>query len=168
MSTLVAYASKYGSTEGIAERIAATLKSEGLQVDSKPIEAAGDVAGYESFVIGSAVYAFHWTKPAAEFVRRHRSLLAGRPVWLFSVGPLGPKADGAVKPRDFAELSDTINARDHHLFYGAIELSKLKGTDRLFGRMFKSFQGDFRDWEEIDAWARRIAHELADAPAAKR
>ena len=44
---------------------------------------------YDAFVIGGAAYMFHWLKDATAFVQRHRAVLATRPVWLFSSGPLG-------------------------------------------------------------------------------
>jgi len=66
MPVLVAYATKHGSTQGIAERIAATLRAGRLDVDLEQVTAAVDPACYEAFVIGSAVYAFRWMKPASE------------------------------------------------------------------------------------------------------
>ena len=69
------------------------------------MQAAGDPAGHEALVIGSAVYSMHWMKEASEFHRRNRALLAGRPVWLFSSGPLGTEgAPGGVAPAAFATL----------------------------------------------------------------
>src|ERR1035437_1878635 len=89
MAVLVTYASKHDATQEIAERIAQTLAAAGKQAQVRPVSAAGDLAGYGAFVIGSAVYMGHWQKEAVEFVRRNRAVLAGRPVWLFSSGPLG-------------------------------------------------------------------------------
>jgi menaquinone-dependent protoporphyrinogen IX oxidase len=40
-------------------------------------------------VIGSGVYYGSWLKEATEWVHRNQAVLAERPVWLFSVGPLG-------------------------------------------------------------------------------
>lgn len=87
MPVLVAYASKHGSTQGIAERIAAIVPAGGLEVDLVAAEDAGDPADYDAFVTGSAVYASRWLAPASEFVQHNRALLAARPVWLFSIGP---------------------------------------------------------------------------------
>lgn len=56
MSTLVAYASKHGATQGIAERIATTLKAAGHEAEARPVEAVDDLTGYDAFVVGSAVY----------------------------------------------------------------------------------------------------------------
>ncbi len=89
MPVLVAYASKHGATAGIAERIAERLRAAGLEAEARPVKAVRDVAAYDAFVIGAAAYMFHWMKEATAFVRRHRTLLATRPVWLFSSGPLG-------------------------------------------------------------------------------
>jgi menaquinone-dependent protoporphyrinogen IX oxidase len=77
MSTLIAYASKHGSTAEIAERIGATLRSAGLEADVLPIAAVTDRIDFEAVVLGSAVYMGRWMKEAANFLRLHHSLLAG-------------------------------------------------------------------------------------------
>ena len=64
MNVLVAYASRHGATAGIAERIAAGLRSAGLQTDVKPVTDVRDVSAYDAFVIGGAAYMFHWLKDA--------------------------------------------------------------------------------------------------------
>ena len=89
MTVLVVYASKHGATREIAERIAATLTGAGQPADARRSENARDLAGYDAFVIGASAYYGHWLKPATEFIRAHQPLLADRPVWLFSSGPLG-------------------------------------------------------------------------------
>ncbi len=164
MSVLVAYASKHGATKEIAERIARDLAAAGQEVDLRPAEAVYDLNGYDAFVIGSAVHSFRWLRSAEELVKRNRTLLSHHPVWLFSVGPLGPRTALMVKPRDFDTLRDAVDARDHHLFFGAIHFNS-NVSERLFGGMFKSVEGDFRDWEEIDAWTGKVADELTKAPA---
>ena len=45
---------------GIAERVAGTLTAAGLDAEIRPLKDVGDSAGYAAFVIGSAVYMFHW------------------------------------------------------------------------------------------------------------
>jgi len=135
-------------------------------VDLSPVSAAVDPAGYEAFVIGSALYSSRWMKPAAEFVQHHQALLATRPAWLFSVGPLGRKIPLPAKlPPALAGLSESIGAGDHHVFRGALDVSKLRGAEHLI-RPFLP-QGDFRDWQDIEAWATSIAGELGQAPAAR-
>ncbi len=179
MSILVAYATKYGSTQGIAERVAGTLKAAGLEVDLRPAAEVGDLSRYGAFVIGSAAYMGSWLKEAAELVRRNRQILAGRLVWLFSCGPLGTETKDAKgrdilavsEPKEFAEFAPTVKPRGTQVFFGALDHTKLRGAHRLFALVPASekvlIEGDFRDWNLIEAWAKSIAHELAPAPAAR-
>ena len=176
MKVLVAYASKHGATQGIALLVAERLGTVGLEAEARPVTAGGDLAGYEAFVIGSAAYLGRWLKEAADFVRHNRALLASRPVWLFSSGPLGTEttdAQGrdlrvAADPTEIAEFREAIQPRDHRVFFGALDPSKLGFRDRAIrtlpaGRALLP-EGDFRDWAEIEAWATGIARELAQVP----
>ena len=99
MKVLVAYASKYGSTKGIADFIGERLRQDGVVVDVKDVEEVRSLAGYDAFVIGSALYMFHWMKEAKQFVSKNRAVLANHPVWLFSSGPVGTQPKDA-KGRD--------------------------------------------------------------------
>ena len=117
MKTIVVYASKYGSTKGIAEFIAEKLRQQGTQADVQEVGQVQNLKDYDAFVIGSAVYMTHWLKEAAEFVMRNRAVLASHPVWLFSSGPLGTEtkdAQGrdvlvAAEPKEIAEFKVAIN-----------------------------------------------------------
>ena len=111
---LVGYASKHGATEGIAERIAEILTLAGRHAEARPVQQAGDLGGYEGFVIGSAAYFTHWRKDATAFVMSNRDLLAHRPVWLFSTGPLGTDATDAkgVDLRTAAEPKEIPGFRE--------------------------------------------------------
>ena len=169
MRVLVAYASKHGATQGIAERVAARLVEAGLQADVESVEDAGDLDRYDAFVLGGALYMFHWMKEARRFAHRHRKTLADRPLWLFSSGPVGTEMtdkDGrdlreVSGPKELPELVQELGPRDHHVFYGAVDHSKLgKGLiDRMTAKWMP--EGDYRDWDEIDAWVAGIARELA-------
>ena len=175
MQILVVYASKYGSTRGIAERIASTLNESGQQAAAVRASKAGPLDGYDAFVIGSAAYMFSWMKEAVDFVRRNTSLLRTKPVWLFSSGPIGTATTDAqgrdvretTVPKEIAELRSSIVPRDHHVFFGAFDHTKLNVTHRLvyaLPAMKNLFaDGDFRDWGEIDAWAKGIAGALVPA-----
>jgi menaquinone-dependent protoporphyrinogen oxidase len=175
MRVLVVYASKYGSTRGIAERIANTLNESGQQAAAVRASRAGPLDGYDAFVIGSAAYMFSWMKEAVDFVRQNASTLRGKPVWFFSSGPIGTATVDAqgrdvretTVPKEIAEFTSSIQPRDHHVFFGAFDHTKLNLTHRLVYALpaMKSLltDGDFRDWDEIDAWAKRIAGTLVPA-----
>lgn len=147
MRVLVVHASRYGATQGIAERIAATLHQHGLETKVEPVEQA-DPEGYDAVVIGSAAYYFHWLKKTTEFVRRNRTVFADRPVWLFSSGPLGTDSKDAqgrdlrvvAEPGEITEFREVIHPRDHRVFFGALDRKKLGLMHGLVLKMFASVE----------------------------
>lgn len=178
MDVLVVYASRHGSTAGIAERIAAGLRQAGLSADARPVAQVQDLDGYGAFVIGGAAYMFHWLKDATRFVKRHHRLLAERPVWLFSSGPLGTDLvdeEGrdvleTTRPKEFDELHGLVHPRGERVFFGAWDpdAPPIGLGERLVRRIPSSPDipaGDFRDWPAIDAWAADITRELLPADA---
>jgi len=161
MTLLIAYASKYGSTAEIAEAIAKELRTRSYEVEVKPVKEVDSLDGYQGFVIGSAVYAGSWMKPAAKFLRSNQEFLANQPVWLFSSGPTGQGdpnelMEGWNFPEDLTEVLDTINPNDVILFHGKIETDKLNFAERMIIKSVKATVGDYRDWLVIRGWARSI------------
>lgn len=162
---LVAYATKYGATEGIAQAIGETLQEQGLDVDVVSADQVGDVQPYAAVVLGSAVYAGSWRKEAVALLEGQEAALAQRPVWLFSSGPTGegdPVAlmDGWRFPEAQQPIADRIGPRDIVFFHGAIDTEKLNLAERLLVKSLRAQVGDFRDWDAIRAWAAGIAAEL--------
>ena len=161
MTVLVAYASKHGATEGIAMHIAERLRELGRDAEARTAEDVTDLGGVEAVVLGSAVYAGSWMKEAMELVHRSADALALLPVWLFSSGPLGEEIkDGMDQIRQLEELRETLNPRDHRIFFGALDKEKLGFGERMIAKAVKAPDGDFRDWDQIEAWAEGIAAEL--------
>ena len=161
MAVLVAYAGKHGSTQGIAERIAEKLRQLEKQAEARPMEAVEDLGNYEALVIGSAIYYGSWSKEATAWVHRNQAALAGRPVWLFSVGPLGTEVkDDEQQPKELAEFQEAIRPRDQRIFFGALDHSQLSFTERMMAKAVRAPEGDFRDWQAIEAWAESIAQDL--------
>ena len=103
-----------------------------------------------------------WLKEATDFARRHREQLTARPLWLFSSGPLGTDVvDDEEQPKELAELRETLEPRGHRLFDGALTRDALGFGERMIMKAVKAPEGDFRDWDDIRAWAATIADELA-------
>ncbi len=53
-TVLVAYATKYGSTQEVAEAIAATLREKGCEVEVRPAGEVRELEGYSTVVLGAA------------------------------------------------------------------------------------------------------------------
>ena len=157
MTVLVAYASKHGSTQGIAEQ----LRQLGKEAEARPVEEVSDRGLYEAFVIGSAIYYGSWMKEATEWVHRNQAVLAERPVWLFSSGPLGTEVkDTEPQPKEMAEFQQAIRPRDERIFFGALDHSQLSFAERMMVKAVRAPEGDFRDWQAIEDWAASIARDL--------
>jgi menaquinone-dependent protoporphyrinogen oxidase len=162
---LVAYATKYGATAGIAEKIGTVLREAGLAVDVLPAERVGDLGPYRAVVLGSAVYIGQWRKEAAAFLKTNEKALAERPVWLFSSGPTGREPmekalQGWRFPEGLQPFADRIKPRDITNFRGAADPKRLSFAEKLVLKGVKAPVGDFRDWEAISAWAQSIAAAL--------
>lgn len=163
MVVLIAADSRHGSTLEIAEVIASELRTRGIAVDVHAPERDIDIQDYEAVVLGSAVYTGHWMKRARELAAHSSELLAERPVWLFSSGPLGDPAMPVAGPAEVDEISRLTNARAHRVFAGKLDRHELGLVERAMVGAVHAKDGDFREWDEIRSWANEIADVLAPA-----
>jgi menaquinone-dependent protoporphyrinogen oxidase len=54
---LVTYASRFGSTAGVAEAVGKTLAESGVQVDVIPMREVKDLSPYQAVIAGSSINA---------------------------------------------------------------------------------------------------------------
>lgn len=157
LSVLVGYATKYGSTQEVAEAIATTLHEDGLTVAVRPLRDIKSLEGYDAVVIGAALYMYHWHKDAQRFLSRYRKELSARPVAVFALGPV----------RDPRNEEEWQNSRDQlqgalaevpWLTPIAVQLFGGRFDPQLLSFPMNKFAAsepatDIRDWEAINAWA---------------
>jgi menaquinone-dependent protoporphyrinogen oxidase len=185
---LIVHASRHGGSKGIADRIGECLRSDGIEVAVVPASTQPDPREFDAVIVGSGVYMGSWLGEGADYLARHAEVLAERPVWLFSSGQLpGSTAEkdvvvdlygGALGPAEgpgsgsrkkIEALAKAINARDHRVFRGAFDPNDPPRNlaERLVRMMPASKnllpEGDFREWDLIEAWARQIATEIRGA-----
>jgi menaquinone-dependent protoporphyrinogen oxidase len=144
MRILVTYATKHGSTTGVADTIADELRSAGNDVDILQLGSPVDLREYEAVVLGAPLYNAKWLSPARRFLKRNRPALAEKPVAVFALGPREDTPE--AWPRCRAQL-DRALAKFDWLAPVAIE---------LFGGADPPGKGsgrDIRDWAMIRAWA---------------
>lgn len=165
MNVLVAAASRHGSTAEIAQAVGDVLAARGLRVTVLAAEQVDGLEGFDAVVLGSAVYAGHWLDPAKRVAEANRDALAGRPVWLFSSGPVGDPSRKMVQkmgtdPAEVSAVMTATHAREHRMFAGKLDRRTAGGLQRLALLLFRSLEGDFRDWDAIKGWAQGIADQL--------
>jgi menaquinone-dependent protoporphyrinogen oxidase len=173
LGVLVSAASMHGATAEIAQAIGQALSGQGFAVTVLPPGEVRAIDGYDAVIIGSAVYMGHWLDPAKELVYRFGDALAGRPVWLFSSGPVGDPSGKLAKsmnqdPVDLPAMLEATHARGHQMFAGKLARKHLSLPQRAALVVFRGLEGDFRDWAQIRQWADGIVAQLTPAGSPQR
>ena len=168
-SVLVAYATRYGSTQEVAEAVVATLREAGLTADIQPMRDVRALDQYGAVVLGAPLYMFHWHKDALHFVERHRAALTARPVAIFALGPFhdDEKEYAEVRHQLDKELAKFpwLTPSAIAVFGGKFDPEKLTFPHNLVPALKNMPASDVRDWAAIRAWARELAKNLQPALA---
>lgn len=158
---LVTYASRLGSTAGVAQAIGKTLAESGVEVDVRPIQDVQDVAQYQAVVAGSAVRGGEWLPEAMQFVQTHRATLNQKPFATFLVCMTLAISNGKYREHVttwLAPVRTLVKPVSQGFFAGALDISKISSLgDRIKFRLSVAMgvwkEGDQRDWNAIRAWA---------------
>jgi menaquinone-dependent protoporphyrinogen oxidase len=160
-SVLVGYATRYGSTQEVAEVVTATLRDSGLGVDIQPMRQVRTLAGYGAVVLGAPLFMFHWHKDALGFLSRHRQALAERPVAIFALGPTHDPSDEQEWQASRTQLDKELAKFPWltpvalEMFGGKYDPAYLRFPVNLLAG--KEPASDIRDWTAIRAWASNLA-----------
>lgn len=179
MKSLIVYGTRYGTAAEIAGEIGKAMKNEGVKVDL--IDSRGlkncDVSPYDLVVVGSGIKIGKWTKGSLNFLKNNKSALKDKKVALFvTCGAANdPKtvAEGQEKYLDdvaekylqnepvatglFGSVYDP-NAKHGLLFKVANKFIIEKELEKQGKDISK--RHDYRNWDEIRAWARGLADML--------
>jgi menaquinone-dependent protoporphyrinogen oxidase len=167
---LVTYATKYGATAEIADKIGEVLREAGLSTDVLPVKEVEDLTPYTAVILGSAVYIGRWRKEAVKFMEKNEGALAERDVWIFSSGPTDegdPEelVKGWTLPEKLEPVAGRIQPHDIAVFHGELDPEKMNFIERTMIKNIKVPTGDYRDWEMIGNWATAVAETLNETSA---
>lgn len=162
---LVTYASRTGSTAGVAEAIGKNLANEGETVDVLPMQEVSDLTQYKVVIAGSAIQSQRWLPEAIQFIKTYQKILSSKPFGIFSVCmtlamPNGEKyRSGMVKWLD--PVRQLVKPIDEGYFAGVLDISKIPGlSNRIKFRLSVKFgiwkPGDHRNWNAINDWAKNL------------
>jgi menaquinone-dependent protoporphyrinogen oxidase len=166
-NVLVAYATRFGSTAGIADVIAEELRAAGLSVTIAAADDAPPASRFDAVVLGSAIYNARWMDEALDYLKQHADALNRIPTAYYQVGLsiVGGSdikqriAEGWLEPA--SKVAPPVAAVT---FPGALDRSKLSGGQRLMVWMSRVEDGDYRDWDAIRGWARELARVFMEQP----
>jgi menaquinone-dependent protoporphyrinogen oxidase len=144
---LMAYATRHGSTQQVAEAVTAAMREAGAHVTAVPARAVREsVAGYDLVVLGAPLYSGRWHRDAHRFLKRHRRELAAGCVAVFGMGPRTGTEDAWARSR--AQLDRALAKR---AWLAPVAVTIFGGVDPP-GRG-KRPQRDLRNWQAIRTWA---------------
>jgi len=163
-AVLVAYATRHGSTQEVAEAIAETLREKGLEVDLLPAREVGALDKYRAVVLGAPLYMFRWHKDARRFLSRHRQALEQRPVAVFALGPFEDKEEDWQGVREQIDKEMTkfpwFTPLAVQVIGGKFDPNTLTFPYTLIPALKQMPVSDLRDWEAIRAWASDLAAKI--------
>jgi menaquinone-dependent protoporphyrinogen oxidase len=169
---LVAYASRYGSTQEVAEAIAAPLRENNLEVDLKPMREVKTLEEYTAVVLGAPIYLLGWLKDAHSFLSRHRETLTSRQVAVFALGPLSSDENEWKEVREQLDKElakfPWFKPIAIEVFGGKFDPKKLHLSDKIIVSLPASPlhnlpASDLRDWITIRAWAGSLVTQFQPA-----
>jgi menaquinone-dependent protoporphyrinogen oxidase len=153
---LLAYATRTGTTQEVAEAIGEALIEKGETVDVRNVKSVESLAPYRAVILGSAIRAGNLMSEALEFVKLNQDTLDQMPVAYFVVC-VTLKEDTEENRQAVAAylnpLRELVEPVEEGLFAGAIDYSKLSLPLRLMMKAMKADEGDWRDWDAIRNWA---------------
>jgi menaquinone-dependent protoporphyrinogen oxidase len=165
---LVAYATRLGSTIGVAETIGQALRETGADVEVLPVADVVDLTGYDAIVLGSAIRVGKPLPELIELVRQCASDPRDLPVAYFAV--CATMKDDSPEHRatvlsyldPLQKIKESVSIG---LFAGAFEYERVNLLLRWFLKVCHAPEGDWRDWNAIRAWAADLAPLLTQARA---
>jgi menaquinone-dependent protoporphyrinogen oxidase len=163
-SILIGFATRTGSTQEVAEAIAAALREDGLSAICQPMHQVRTLEGYGAVVLGAPLYMFRWHKDAKSFLSRHQQALLKPPAAVFALGPFHADAKEFQDARaqldkellEFSWFAPVAIA----IFGGMFDPAKLRFPMNLIPALKQMPASDVRDWTAIRAWASGLAATL--------
>ena len=170
---LLIYSTTDGHTLEICERIQAVVEEQGHAPTLISIEDVDrvDIAEFDKVVLGASIRYGRHAKRVYQFVEAKRALLESRPNAFFSVNVVARKPEKnqpATNPylqkflRQIAWRPDELA-----VFAGKLDYPRYAFWDRQIIRLIMFITKgptdpdavvDFTDWQQVDAFGRKISH----------
>jgi menaquinone-dependent protoporphyrinogen oxidase len=159
---LVAYGTWAGSTGEVAEAIGKALREEGVTVDVAAAEDVAKVDSYGAVIVGTGIRAGRLHPDVLKFLKAHEAALSGVPVAYFVVC-LSMMEDTEEQRAEVLgyleaarEAAPQVEPVGVGLFGGVMDYDELALPIRLMMKAMKSPEGDYRDWDAIQAWVAQV------------
>jgi menaquinone-dependent protoporphyrinogen oxidase len=165
LKVLVAYASRTGSTMGVAEAIGFTLSEHDFLVDIEPMNLVTDLTQYDAIICGSAIQDRQWLPEAMEFIQTHLSVINQKPFAFFSVCMTLSMTNAEKYMPGVLTWLDPVRSLtkpfSEGYFAGTLEFVKIPSFPDKFKFRVSVLLGvwkvgDHRDWDAIRVWTENL------------
>lgn len=161
----VIYSTLSGCTTTIAKRIGVDLIAYGARPFVVSVEEMPHIASdADAVIFGSGMRMGKFHKDAREWLMANVDTFSQLPTAFFSVGlrPASPQANGMVQAeRDLdaavTSLGGTLHPVSSVVLPGWKRSEGFNTMEKLALRVYPLEDGDYRDWDKVDAWAREVA-----------
>jgi menaquinone-dependent protoporphyrinogen oxidase len=187
MRVLIAYGSRYGSTEEIASRLAEFLREEGVEAEVLDLKRERNwppLEGFDGVMVGSGVKVGRWMNEPREFLKRKSEELRGRRLAVFVSCFSALNAPDYARTDLLEKLMEEagVKADLYEAFGPLVDFSKgsrigfldkkvaqtvmSRDSEKTGIKLDMDGRNDLRDWEKIREFARRFAELLKEQPRA--
>ena len=175
---LIAFASRYGSTVEISQKIAEILEKEGISptlinLKDKKRKKNLDLNEFDGILVGSGIRIGAWTKESKNFVTENKEILVQKVFGAYiSCGEgINPEKCEEAKGKyiDNVMTENNLSPALSEAFGGVLDLSEDSKMGFFSKKMMsmaakedpnikKGIKNDFRNWEQIANYAKEFAN----------
>jgi menaquinone-dependent protoporphyrinogen oxidase len=166
---LVIYAGNYDSTKEIAQFIAGIIGEMGGNIEVRSVDEHPGIASYDAVIIGSAARMDKLLGKTLRFARRRANDIRQKTTAYFvtcitmknDTPENREKAWGFLQP--LCQIKEPVGIG---LFGGKLEYNRIGFLWKTLARQDKTgtmAEGDFRNWEQIKAWAKEVGNKMINA-----
>lgn len=160
---LVVYATKFGSTKEVAQKIGELIKQQKIPVDVRKVNTVKDLSGYSAIVFGTAIRMGKPISEAFAFTKKFKGDLNRKPVACFSVGLYMKHDTPENRQKALTCMSPILESIEKPvsigLFGGKVDYRKMPVLLRwMFSKDTSGelSEGDWRNWDSIAGWVDEI------------
>lgn len=175
---LIAFASRYGSTVEISQKIAEILEKEGISptlfnLKDKKLKKKLDLNEFDGILVGSGIKIGAWTKESKNFVAENKEILGQKIFGAYVSCGEGTNPEKCEEARgkyiDNVMTENNLSPALSEAFGGVFDLSEESNMGFFSKKMLsmaakddpnikKGVKNDFRNWQQIENYAQKFAN----------
>lgn len=159
---LIAYVTKTGTTEHVANIIADTIKSSGHLTTVSSISTVEHLEAFDHVIVGGPINGMQWHPEAFKFIEAHESELRDRMIACYFVSYMldaaRPFWNNKLKAT-FEDLTRKFSLKQIGMFKGRVT-EELPGPMRFMFGIKKGMAKDRTNDEDVRQWSQKLIEKI--------